>query len=343
MSPFVSEGGGLSLSNTAQLELLRAVTERGKALRTTVRGFSMSPFIRDGDVATIVPSAGRTPRVGDVVAFTWPDTSRMAVHRIVAAENPGWLIRGDNCMETDGIVPEGNIVGFVVRVEHNGRDVRLGLGPERAWIARLSLNGGLLRLRMVWFLPHRAAGFLFRSAQATRFYRYLGRRFAPRVAIGEARDEDIETVHRMLNPCAPYRRQSNNPNEVNWAARSGNSVVGFVQYVYHPEDHYPWTGHWLFSHHVWNRYRGLGIGEALTKPVIETARKRNASEISLAVFEDNARAISLYRKHGFVQVTMPNLETGFAEEKKQSGRRRIIMCKTFIKPPTDGKIHDRDH
>jgi hypothetical protein len=54
-SPFVSQGGELRLSNPGQRELLRAVAERGAALCTTVRGFSMSPFICDEDVLTIAP------------------------------------------------------------------------------------------------------------------------------------------------------------------------------------------------------------------------------------------------------------------------------------------------
>lgn len=132
-------GGELHLSNLGQLELLRGMVERGRPLRTTVRGFSMSPFIRDDDVLTIVPVNSRAPRVGEVVAFTMPASGRLTIHRILARAGTGWLVRGDNCLETDGVVARENIIGRVVRVERQGRQVRLGVGAEArliAWLQR---------------------------------------------------------------------------------------------------------------------------------------------------------------------------------------------------------------
>jgi len=71
------------------------------------------------------------------------------------------------------------------------------------------------------------------------------------------------------------------------------------------------------------------LGEALTQHVIEKARSRGATELLLAVFEDNDRAIRLYRKLGFVPVTVAALEAGFAAEKQHFGRRRIVLCKSL--------------
>lgn len=136
-SSFIRSGGELRLSNLGQLELLRGMVARGVPLRTTVRGFSMAPFIRDEDVLTITPLNGRAPRLGEVVAFVQPDTGRLAIHRVIAAVGAGWLMRGDNSPEPDGIVPRENLLGVVTRVERNGRDVRLGLGAERGLIALL--------------------------------------------------------------------------------------------------------------------------------------------------------------------------------------------------------------
>lgn len=146
---FTRPGGELHLSNLGQLELLRGMAEHGKPLRTTARGFSMSPFIRDEDVLTIVPMHGRAPRVGEVVAFTLPDSGRLAIHRIVARVGACWLVRGDNCPENDGLVASGDIIGRVVRVERQGREVRLGLGVEArliAWLQRAHLLIGALQV-----------------------------------------------------------------------------------------------------------------------------------------------------------------------------------------------------
>ena len=136
---FTRPGGELHLSNLGQLELLRGMVGRGRGLRTTVRGFSMSPFIRDNDVLTIVPMNTQAPRVGEVIALTLPGSGRLAIHRIVARAGTGWLVRGDNCPKTDGVVARENIIGRVVCVERRGREVRLGLGAEArliGWLQR---------------------------------------------------------------------------------------------------------------------------------------------------------------------------------------------------------------
>jgi hypothetical protein len=101
-SSFTRGGGELRLSNLGQLALLRGMAERGVPLRTTVRGFSMAPFIRDEDVLTIKPLNGRAPRPGEVVAFTLPHTGRLAIHRVIAAVDEARIIRGDNRPEPDG-------------------------------------------------------------------------------------------------------------------------------------------------------------------------------------------------------------------------------------------------
>ena len=63
-------------------ELLTAVLARGSLFRFQARGFSMSPFIRDGDVLTLAPAPDRL-RIGDVVAFINPCNQQLSVHRLV--------------------------------------------------------------------------------------------------------------------------------------------------------------------------------------------------------------------------------------------------------------------
>lgn len=162
-SAFFCASDEFRLSNSGQLELLRAIVERGVPLRTSVRGFSMTPFIRDHDVLTIAPINGRAPRVGEVVAFTQTDTERLAFHRVLAKVRDTWLICGDNCLETDGLVPYKHILARVVRVERNGREVRLGLGREARLIAWLQRSMGLIRLRAWYNLPRRIVGAVLRG------------------------------------------------------------------------------------------------------------------------------------------------------------------------------------
>lgn len=337
-SPFVSHGEELHVSNLSQQELLRGMAERGVPLRTTVRGFSMAPFIRDRDVVTIAPITGVEPRVGDVVAFTLSESGRFAIHRVVARIGEGWLMRGDSAPQADAVVTREQLIGRVVRVERDGRDVHVGLGGERAWIGALSRAGGLHIARTLWRLPRRVASTALRRAQGVPTWRAAGRRLGLRYAISVASADEVRAVQRRLDPdaeVAAVSRRLNpvgldaapalDPDVTDWVARSSGRVAGYVQCVSRGADHAPWDGHWLFSLVVWGPYRGLGIGEALTRTVVEQARSRGASELLLVVYEDNLPAIRLYEKLGFARITRPALEPLLAEEKAQTGRRRIVM------------------
>ena len=162
----VRPGGELHLSNPGQLELLRAMMERCVRLRTSVRGSSMSPFVRDKDVLTIAPMGGRLPRVGEVIAFVLPDTKRLAIHRVIARKEDGWLVKGDNCRTADGVVSFADIVGRVIRVERAGHDVRAGCLSGGACIAALNRGGNLMRLRRLWLLARRTKRLALRLARA---------------------------------------------------------------------------------------------------------------------------------------------------------------------------------
>jgi len=163
----------------------------------------MVPFIRDRDVLTIAPIGDRQPRVGEVVAVRLSETGRMAVHRVVARVGVGWLIRGDNCLEADGVVSLDELLGRVVRVERDGRDVRLGHGAEGVWIAGLSRSGSLMRLQILWHVPRQAAASALGRLQGWALYRAIGRRAAFRVSITEAGRADMSAVERRFSPNPP--------------------------------------------------------------------------------------------------------------------------------------------
>ena len=136
-SLFVRKGGELPLSGSALLELLRAVLDKGKPFRFRAKGSSMSPFVKDGDIITVSPLSGLSPRLGDVVAYVCAETGTLVVHRVVGRRGNCCLIWGDNAAEGCDLTPEANVLGRVTRVERNGKDVSLCLGSERFLIAFL--------------------------------------------------------------------------------------------------------------------------------------------------------------------------------------------------------------
>jgi len=142
----VMKGSELFLSGPALVQLLRAVLDKGAPVRFRAKGFSMSPFIKNEDVVTLSPLQNASPGVGDVIAFVLQGTDKLCVHRVVRKDGDCCVTKGDNSSEADESVPRENILGFVTRVERDGKEVFLGLGPERFLIAFLGRRGLLLPL-----------------------------------------------------------------------------------------------------------------------------------------------------------------------------------------------------
>ena len=101
-----------------------------------VRGFSMTPCIRDEDVLTIVPMNGRCPAWERLLLSLCPTRGAWPYIASLPAGS-GWLMRGDNAFVRWHHCPE-HIIGRVTRVTRRGRAVRFGLGAEGAWIAALT-------------------------------------------------------------------------------------------------------------------------------------------------------------------------------------------------------------
>jgi len=142
------EGGDLPLSREALVDLMREVIAKGAPFRFRAKGWSMAPFIRDGDVICVAPLSQAGPAVGEVVAFVRADTGQLVVHRVINRGREAYAIQGDN---TPGVadvsVLREEILGRVIRVTRDDQGVWLGLGPERRLIAVLSRSGWLLPVR----------------------------------------------------------------------------------------------------------------------------------------------------------------------------------------------------
>jgi signal peptidase I len=156
---FVARGKELSLPSQHLEKLMRGVLGKGASFRFQGKGFSMSPFIKDGDVLTIAPLQGAPPGFGDVVVFTHPNTGKLIIHRIIGQKAGSYLTKGDNAPEEDGLISRAAILGRVAKVERNGKYISLGLGPDRFIIAFVIRTGLLPLLWPVW----RLVRFIMRS------------------------------------------------------------------------------------------------------------------------------------------------------------------------------------
>jgi signal peptidase I len=144
---YATSASELSLSGESLQGLMVEVLTRGVPFRFRATGWSMAPFIRNGDIICISPIANNDPSIGEVVAFTQLETNKLIVHRIIGKQGASYIIQGDNAPECpDSHVPQENLLGRVTSIEREGKQVSLGLGPERYIIAYTSKTGWFLQV-----------------------------------------------------------------------------------------------------------------------------------------------------------------------------------------------------
>lgn len=109
-------------------ELNRALLEEGKSVRFQAKGWSMHPFIRNGDFITVSPIENSSIKVGDVVFYSTAG-NRFIVHRVINkyAKDGSltMLIKGDACFGPPESVNSQNVLGKVVAIERDGREGKL--------------------------------------------------------------------------------------------------------------------------------------------------------------------------------------------------------------------------
>ena len=83
----------------------------------------MLPFLRDGDVALVLPAARTEVGVGDVICYE-ASPGRLFVHRVIERARDRFLAKGDALACVDVIGPP-QLLGKVVAIERHGRLRRL--------------------------------------------------------------------------------------------------------------------------------------------------------------------------------------------------------------------------
>ena len=330
--PYSRDGGELIADNRLQLELMRGVLARGAAFRFQALGFSMSPFIRHGDMLTVTPldALGRSLGVGDIVACVPPGTDQLLVHRVLGETGNTVLVRGDNSFKEDGRLPREAVLGVVTGVERDGRAVWFGLGPGRRLIATLNARNWLLPLRRLVHWPFRPLGAVLRRLQGAPAVRKRLTLFRPRAAIEEATARDLIAVQAYLTPGEDLVPSPHKPGVTHYVAKSGTRVLGYVQLVRRPPERDRYGEYWLYGLVVFStRYRGMGLGEELTRRVIEQATSEGSAKLFLNVFADNHPAVRLYTKLGFVRVNVLAIQERSQSDAWPDHRRTLSMCKNL--------------
>ncbi len=115
------------------LGLAREQLALGRPVRVRVRGGSMWPALRDGQVVLVGPATFQTLRVGDVVLYRRGET--LVLHRVVRRAGGVVWVQGDARPCPDGPLAPGALVGRVPRRLGDGLRGRLVPWRGRAWRA----------------------------------------------------------------------------------------------------------------------------------------------------------------------------------------------------------------
>lgn len=335
------------LSNSNLLKLTRHLIKRRVSIRFRAKGISMRPFIQDGDLITVSPLLNSSVRVGDVVLYKTAD-DRVIAHRMIQKtikdKKTVFYIKGDATFGQPEKVDTKRVLGRIAAIERNGRKRKLdtklyriigllfaGLSPFSRWIYPL---GSTVKYR-----GRKLLGSFLEKLQSIKFYGFLVKKLVKENILYKiATPDDAYLLSRLYrynqqpeleNPTNALYEQLKNPKHSEYwlVAKQKDKVIGGVSLTKSEESDYPHAGWWLIGMKINWRYRRMGIGEKLLEMVTEVAAKNNASEIKLLVFKDAKPAVNLYRKLGFRQISIPELDRNLQEEAKKSLHRRIILAK----------------
>ena len=153
-------GGERRLDDVAQISQL--LDQQGR-VTLRVRGSSMLPWVKPGDVAIIRRGGIDDVRCGDVVLFKLE--SRLFVHRLIekrgTLREARFLAKGDAHPGPDGIVDRDLVLGRVVRIYRGKKQIDLDSPIQLALgliVSQLSRNSAY------WYPVARAAAVAAQAA-----------------------------------------------------------------------------------------------------------------------------------------------------------------------------------
>jgi len=126
------------LSGNKFIDLLQAAMDKKASFRFQAKGFSMSPFIKNGDFLTVSALGNADAGIGKIIVCVRPKNRMLIVHRVVGKNKNGYILKGDNIFNIDSLVHYDDVLGVVSSIERNGRPVLFGLGWERVIVAFFS-------------------------------------------------------------------------------------------------------------------------------------------------------------------------------------------------------------
>jgi signal peptidase I len=124
----------ISLNQDEFTELALQILDDGNSLRFRAHGESMNPFIRNGDILEVQPVSGDTCRRGDVLLCKF-EGQRIVAHRVISIQGGkgqrSLVMKGDSALCKDGITNYEQVLGRVVSLEREGKEIRIDSTKHR--------------------------------------------------------------------------------------------------------------------------------------------------------------------------------------------------------------------
>lgn len=298
-------------------EITEEVLKKGSNLRFTALGMSMHPFIRNGEILIVEPITAKNLEIGNIVFFK-TDLGSLIAHRMLGREDSGNILtKGDFGHMRDSPVEPRNILGRVIAVEkRSGRQVNLDRGYNqlinqllaRTSILNFSLYRWYKKIQNLAFWPARP---ILRGLQGLKTYRLFIRKHLGPVQYRLADRKDfIDLVanfgYRDPKLDAEFKRTADRHSNdkcdaFHLVAEIKTKLAGTIA-AERIKANGTLPGTWKISRQiVRNRYRGTGVGEELIKQTLAKIAASGGKHVKLAVDQNHAPALSLYRKLGFIE------------------------------------------
>ena len=137
--------------NTPQDSSLRKqLIESNHSVKIVASGYSMFPFMRNGDIQTISPVPIEEIQIGDVAVFE--RNNDWISHRVIDIRKTNnettLILRGDTCIQIDPLVTKENYVGKTVEFERGAKTINLN---NRKIASKRIIQLGLVRCCFLFY------------------------------------------------------------------------------------------------------------------------------------------------------------------------------------------------
>lgn len=291
------------------MELSEEILSRAHYLRFRMRGASMLPFLKDNDLIVIKKFIVSDIRPGDIIFFRpqfYEGVTHRVIKKIVVNGRTAFITKGDFCPFPDGYVYPEQILGRLVAIERNGKNINL---DNKTIILKSLLYAKILCFE-VWVyavlrklqsqIKHKLLGGLLRRLQAMRIYGFLIRIFVEeeKISYRLATQDDASSLARLYGayywPTKPkllvryfqwYLKEISKNRGFCFLPHKGSKVIGSVAVKNFSENEITPSGWGVYNLFVNWRYRGIGIEKRLVELATQKAKEQGATEVKIVHFK----------------------------------------------------------